>query len=127
MEHPFNLQETSMAIKIKRVYEEAGPDDGMRILEDRLWPRGLTKEKAGIDLWVKNMAPSNELRKWYSHDPQKWEEFKKKYFAELDSQREEVKSLQQTMKKNPVTLLYSSKEKELNNAYAFKLYLEKLK
>jgi uncharacterized protein YeaO (DUF488 family) len=127
IEHTFNLQETSMAIKIKRVYEEAGPGDGMRILVDRLWPRGLTKEKAGIDLWVKNLAPSNELRKWYSHDPQKWEEFKTKYFAELDSQRGAVKSLQQTMKKNPVTLLYSSKEKELNNAYAFKLYLEKLK
>ena len=127
MEYPFNLQETSMAIKIKRVYEEAGPDDGMRILVDRLWPRGLTKEKAGIDLWVKNLAPSDELRKWYSHDPKKWEDFKKKYFAELDSQKEEVKSLQQAIGKKPVTFLFSSKEAEINNAYALKLYLGKRK
>ena len=72
-----------MKIKIKRVYEEPAQDDGMRILVDRLWPRGLTKQKAKIDLWLKDIAPSTELRKWFDHDPEKWEEFRKRYNEEL--------------------------------------------
>ena len=112
-------------IAIKRVYEEPRAADGIRILVDRLWPRGLSKEKARIDLWVKDLAPGNELRKWYSHDPAKWEEFKKRYFAELEGHAEEVNKLAAMVSKGRVTFLYSSKEDKLNNAHALKLYLEK--
>lgn len=115
-----------MVIKIKRVYETPDSDDGMRILVDRLWPRGLKKEKAEIDLWIKDLAPSNELRKWYGHDPKKWESFKEKYFAELDARGEEVKEFLKKTGKKTVTLLYGSKETELNNAHALKIYLENI-
>lgn len=114
-----------MEIKIKRVYEQPQAQDGRRILVDRLWPRGLSKEKAKIDLWLKALAPSNELRKWYGHEPEKWEEFKKKYFAELDGQKEELGKLASIIGKGRVTFLYSSKEEKLNNARALKIYMEK--
>ena len=114
-----------MEIKIKRVYEQPEAQDGTRILVDRLWPRGLSKGKAKIDLWVKDLAPSNELRKWYGHEPDKWEEFKKRYFADLDRQADEVKKLVAIIRKGRVTFLYSSKEEKINNAQALKLYIEK--
>jgi uncharacterized protein YeaO (DUF488 family) len=113
-----------MEIKIKRVYEPYDKKDGTRILVDRLWPRGLSKEKAKIDLWVKYLAPSNELRKWYGHEPEKWEEFKKRYFAELDGRPDEVKKLASIIQKGRVTFLYSSKEEKINNAQALRLYIE---
>jgi uncharacterized protein YeaO (DUF488 family) len=112
-------------IKIKRIYDAPTPEDGFRILVDRLWPRGLSKEKAKVDLWLKEIAPSNELRKWYSHDPRKWTEFKKKYFRDLDMKRELINQIVQKMKERDVTLLYSSKEEKLNNAVALKEYIEK--
>lgn len=112
-------------IKIKRIYDAPAPEDGIRILVDRLWPRGLSKEKAKVDLWLKEIAPSNELRKWYSHDPKKWAEFKKKYFNDLNSKRELVVQIVQNMKAGDVTLLYSSKEEKINNAVALKEYIEK--
>ena len=111
-------------IHIRRVYDKPDPSDGLRILVDRLWPRGLSKEAAKVDVWVKNLSPSHELRKWYSHDPDKWEEFKKRYFAEMDGNPAEVKSLMEQIHGNRVTFLYSSTEKQLNNAQALKLYLE---
>lgn len=111
-------------IHIRRVYESPNPSDGIRILVDRLWPRGLSKEAAKVDVWVKNLSPSHELRKWYGHDPDKWEEFKKKYFAEMDGNPADVKSLLEQIHGNAVTFLYSSKEERLNNAQALKLYLE---
>ncbi|MGA2367750.1 MAG: DUF488 domain-containing protein [Dehalococcoidia bacterium] len=114
-----------MEIKIKRVYEQPETQDGTRILVDRLWPRGLSKDKAKIDLWVKDLAPSNELRKWYGHEPAKWEEFQKKYFAEMDGQTAEVKKLASIIQKGRVTFLYSSKEEKINNAQALKLYMKK--
>ncbi|MGA9049020.1 MAG: DUF488 family protein [Dehalococcoidia bacterium] len=114
-----------MEIKIKRVYEQPEKQDGIRILVDRLWPRGLSKEKAKIDLWVKELAPSNDLRKWYGHEPAKWEEFKKRYIAELDKQAAEVKKLAHTIGKDQVTFLFSSKEEKINNARALKIYMEK--
>ncbi len=114
-----------MDIKIKRVYEQPQSGDGVRILVDRLWPRGLTKEKARIDLWAKEIAPSNELRKWYGHEPARWEEFKRRYFAELNRMPDEVNKLTSAMKKGPVTFLFSSKEEKINNAQALKLYLAK--
>jgi uncharacterized protein YeaO (DUF488 family) len=111
--------------KVKRIYDPYSSDDGARILVDRLWARGINKEKAHIDEWVKEIAPSNELRKWYSHDPAKWEEFKERYFNELETKKELSTSL--LNRKEPViTLLYSSKELKLNNAAALKEYLNSL-
>jgi uncharacterized protein YeaO (DUF488 family) len=112
-----------MNIKIKRAYEAPAKEDGKRILVDRLWPRGISKEKAKIDLWPKELAPSTELRRWYGHDPEKWTEFKTRYFAELDSHPGLVDELRSVLK-GTVTFVYSSKELKLNNAVALREYLE---
>lgn len=113
-------------IKIKRVYEPSADEDGYRILIDRLWSRGLTKEKAGIDLWLKEIAPSDELRKWFSHDPEKWEEFRNRYEKELANKQELLRKIMQLEKeKGVVTLLYSTKETEHNNAVALQGFLKK--
>jgi len=112
-------------IRVKRVYDAPGPEDGRRILVDRLWPRGLTKEKAKIDYWAKDIAPSNELRKWYGHDPAKWDEFQKRYFAELDRNKTGVEALIEAMDKGPVSFVYGSTERTINNAEALKLYMER--
>lgn len=114
-----------MTVQIKRVYEAPSPEDGIRILVDRLWPRGLKKEDAHLDEWLKNIAPTNELRKWYGHDPDKWPEFQRRYFAELDSNEDDVVELRKQTRKGKVTLLYSSKEEKINNAVALKNYLER--
>jgi len=111
-------------LKIKRVYDTPEEVDGFRILVDRLWARGLSKEKARIDLWLKDIAPSNELRKWYEHDPEKWPEFKKRYYSELNDKRELVDSIIEKAREGTVTLLYGSKETRLNNATALKEYIE---
>jgi uncharacterized protein YeaO (DUF488 family) len=105
-----------MNIKIKRVYEQPDKDDGRRILVDRLWPHGLTKEKASVDLWLKDIAPSTELRKWYGHDPDKWEEFKERYLSELKGNSEQIWLLKQEMEKGVVTLVYGAKDEEHNEA-----------
>jgi uncharacterized protein YeaO (DUF488 family) len=112
-----------MDIRIKRAYEEPSDEDGTRILVDRLWPRGISKERARIDFWPKAVAPSNELRKWYGHDPAKWEEFKERYFAELEAGPEGLEELQEQAQGGVVTFVYSSKERELNNAVALREYL----
>ncbi|MGI9535365.1 MAG: DUF488 domain-containing protein [Thermodesulfobacteriota bacterium] len=113
-----------MKLNIKRVYIQPSIEDGQRILIDRLWPRGLNKEKAEIDLWLKEIAPSTELRKWFNHEQEKWGEFKKKYFKELESNTESVKILIEKINKSKVTILYSSKEERLNNAVALKEFIE---
>jgi len=105
-----------MKIRIKRVYEQPDKQDGRRILVDRLWPRGLTKEKASVDLWLKDIAPSTALRKWFSHDPDKWEAFKERYLAELKSNSEQIRLLKQELDKGVVTLVYGAKDKEHNEA-----------
>ncbi len=115
-----------MDIRIKRAYESPSNDDGYRILVDRLWPRGISKEKAKVDFWPKELAPSTELRNWYGHDPEKWSEFKSRYFIELDKNPELVKELLEHVSKGPVTLVYSSKEQQLNNAVALKEYVNTL-
>jgi uncharacterized protein YeaO (DUF488 family) len=115
-----------MDIYVKRVYDRAASEDGFRILVDRLWPRGLSKATAKIDLWLKSAAPSNELRKWYQHDPEKWPEFKQRYFAELDSNEDAVDEIIGHLKKGRVCFLYSSKESRYNNAVALKDYLNNL-
>lgn len=112
-----------MNIQLKRVYEAPNPNDGKRILVERLWPRGLRKEEAQIDQWLREIAPSNELRKWYSHDPAKWIEFKKRYWAELDN-KEVVAELAKEVKNTQVTFVFGSKEEKLNNAVALKEYIE---
>ncbi len=105
-----------MKIKIKRVYEKPDKEDGFRILVDRLWPRGLTKEKAAVDLWLKDIALTTELRKWFAHDPKKWVEFKKRYLHELKENKEPVSLLKEQMKKGNVTLVYVAKDEEHNEA-----------
>ena len=105
-----------MKLAIKRVYEEPDKDDGIRILIDRLWPRGLSKEKAHVDLWLKEIAPSTELRKWFAHDPAKWAEFKTRYRAELKHNSEQLAVLKQAIAKGPVTLLYGAKDEQRNDA-----------
>jgi uncharacterized protein YeaO (DUF488 family) len=114
-----------MSIQIKRAYEDVSDDDGYRVLVDRLWPRGLSKENAKIDLWLRDIAPSTELRQWYQHDPEKWDEFRKRYDHELDSHPDAVQQLADLVKKQHVTLVYSSKVEDINNAVALKEYLEK--
>jgi uncharacterized protein YeaO (DUF488 family) len=107
-------------IKTKRIYDPPSAEDGFRILVDRLWPRGLSKEKAKIDLWLKEIAPSNQLRKWYGHAPEKWPEFKKRYFKEIEGNKEGWDLIVKKAKEGIVTFLFSSKEETLNNATALK-------
>jgi uncharacterized protein YeaO (DUF488 family) len=111
-------------ITIKRIYDPSSSDDGYRVLVDRLWPRGMSKEKASVDLWLRDIAPSNELRKWYNHEPQKWNEFRERYFAEIETRRGLLEPLRKKMIEGHVTLLFSSKELHINNAAALKEYLE---
>ena len=113
-----------MKIKLKRVYEKPARGDGTRILVDRLWPRALTKEKAALDLWLKEIAPSTELRKWFNHDPEKWSEFRRRYFAELNQRKEAWAPILEAAERGAVTLLYSSHDTEHNNAVALKEYIE---
>lgn len=105
-----------MNIRIKRVYEEPNGEDGTRILVDRLWPRGLTKEKAKVDLWLKDIAPSTELRKWFAHDPAKWAEFRSRYREELKRNKKQVSLLKQEAGKGTVTLVYGANDQQHNEA-----------
>ncbi len=114
-----------MKIKIKRMYDPVEPDDGFRVLVDRVWPRGITKAQAQTQLWLREIAPSTELRKWFAHDPEKFEEFKKRYFKELDSKPDLVNQLLDIINQGPVTLLYSAKNREYNQAMVLKEYLLK--
>jgi len=114
-----------MELKIKRVYEQPAKGDGKLILVDRLWPRGLTKEKASIDLWLKDIAPTTELRKWFGHDPDKWKEFKKRYHQELKNNKEQVSILYEQLKKRRVTLLYGAKDEQHNEALVLKEWLSR--
>ena len=113
-------------IKIKRIYEEPSDADGFRILVDRLWPRGVSKKDAKVDLWLKEVAPGDDLRKWVSHDPEKWDEFKRRYFKELDAPtgKEGVPGvIVEHARKGTVTLLYAAKDEDHNNAAALMEYL----
>jgi len=111
-------------IRLKRVYEAPSPEDGMRILVDRLWPRGIAKDSAKIDLWVRDLAPSTEARASFSHDPQKWDEFKKRYFAELEDNRDSIAKSEKEIAGQLVTFVFAAKETEHNNAVALKVYVE---
>jgi uncharacterized protein YeaO (DUF488 family) len=111
-------------IKLKRVYEEEGPGNGVRYLIERLWPRGVKKTSLAIDGWLKDAGPSTELRKWFSHDPAKWREFRRRYFAELDRVPEAWAPIHEAARQGTVTLLYSSHDTEHNNAVALKEYIK---
>ena len=114
-----------MTLQIKRIYDPAANSDGKRILVDRLWPRGLSKESARIDFWARAIAPSDDLRRWYQHDPEKWPEFKRRYFAELDGNPDGLQALRAEISQAKTTLLFSSKELQVNNAVALQEYLQR--
>ncbi len=111
-------------IKLKRVYEPAEESDGYRVLVDHLWPRGLSKDKAKIDWWLKEIAPSDNLRKWFGHEPEKWDEFKRRYSLELNGMPDVVEKLAERSDHGPITLLFAAKNDRFNNAVALKEYLE---
>lgn len=114
-----------MAIKLKRVYDPPAASDGHRVLVDRLWPRGLKKTAAKVDEWLRDIAPSNELRKWFGHDVDRWPEFKKRYSAELKASGEVLRDLAKKAKKQTVTLLFGAKDDEHNNAVVLRDYLKR--
>jgi uncharacterized protein YeaO (DUF488 family) len=112
--------------RVKRIYEAAEPTDGYRVLVDRLWPRGVSKEKARIDLWLKEIAPSDALRKWFGHEPKRWEGFQKRYREELKQESAAVGQLKELQKEHGiVTLLYSAHDEEHNQAVALEAFLKK--
>jgi len=111
-------------IKLKRVYEKPSKEDGLRVLVERLWPRGFTKERASVDLWLKDIAPSTELRKWFGHDPAKWEQFCKRYRVELEQRKEAVNLLKQKSEEGTITLVYAARDEKHNSAIALKEILE---
>jgi uncharacterized protein YeaO (DUF488 family) len=110
-------------IRLKRAYEAASPDDGVRFLVERLWPRGIRKTELRIDGWLKDVAPSDTLRRWFGHDPDKWEEFQRRYAAELESRPEALSPIQSAARHGRVTLIYSAHDTEHNNAVALKQYI----
>lgn len=112
-------------IYLKRAYEEPAKQDGLRILVERLWPRGVSKEKAAVDLWLKDLAPSTELRKWFNHDPEKWNEFRKRYWSELNEKGDLLTLLKHRTTEGNVTLVFAASDEERNSAVALKEYLEK--
>ena len=114
-----------MSIHLKRAYDEPSDADGVRVLVDRLWPRGVAKETARIDRWLKDLAPSAALRKWYGHDPAKWDPFKARYFRELDGQPELVAELKRLARKQRVTLVFGARDDPHSNAAALKEYLSR--
>jgi uncharacterized protein YeaO (DUF488 family) len=112
-------------IQIKRVYEPATRTDGARLLVERLWPRGVRKEKLKLDAWLKDVAPSTELRKWFNHDPAKWKEFQRRYWSEIDAHPEVLQPILDAQSKGMVTLLFSSHDEAHNNVVALKAYIER--
>jgi uncharacterized protein YeaO (DUF488 family) len=114
-----------MHIKLKRIYEGPATTDGCRVLVDRVWPRGISREKARLDLWMKDIAPSSALRRWFGHDPARWAEFVSRYAGELDSRQDLVQDLLDRAAKGSLTLVYAARDQEHNNAKALKDYLEK--
>jgi uncharacterized protein YeaO (DUF488 family) len=113
-------------IKLKRVYEVPSPHDGYRVLVERLWPRGLTRERVAADLWLKDVAPSPELRKWFGHDPARWEEFQERYRQELREKNDAVQLLRQKANEGTVTLVYAARDEEHNGALVLTRFLRSL-
>lgn len=116
----------SLRLHVKRVYDPPSPQDGLRFLVDRLWPRGLKKEECRIDGWLKEIAPSAALRRWFGHDPGRWGEFRQRYFEELRQRPEACRDIAEKAQSRTVTLLFAARDAEHNNAVALKSYLEEL-
>jgi len=114
-------------IHLKRAYDEPSPADGERILVERLWPRGLTKERAAVDLWLKDVAPSPELRKWFGHDPARWNQFEQRYWKELKAHPDAVDLLRSKARHANVTIVYAARDEQHNGALALKEFLESQK
>ena len=114
-------------IRIKRAYEPAGPKDGFRVLVDRLWPRGIAKHTLRIDYWLKNAAPSTELRKWFNHEPEHWAQFRKAYLAELRGHKDDLRSMLRDAASNNITLIYGARDEKHNHAIVLREYLKRLR
>jgi uncharacterized protein YeaO (DUF488 family) len=114
-----------MQIRLKRAYEKPEPADGYRVLVDRIWPRGVKKEDLQLDEWPKDIGPSTGLRQWFGHDPQKWDEFKQRYFQELEGKKELIHSLRTRAKQEPVILVYAARDEKHNHALALQEFLRK--
>jgi uncharacterized protein YeaO (DUF488 family) len=114
-------------IKLKRAYDPPSKSDGLRILVERLWPRGVSKEKANVQMWLKEVAPSAELRKWYKHDPSKWEEFQRRYRDELAKKEDIIEEIEQVAAESPVTFIYAARDEDRNSALVLKNYIESRK
>lgn len=112
-------------IRLKRAYDPPEPEDGMRVLVERLWPRGVKKEALALDEWLKDIAPSPELRKWYAHEVEKWEEFRRRYEAELDGHPNELAHLRELVAAGPVTFVYAASDEQHNSARVLKEYIER--
>ncbi len=119
---------TNLTIKTKRIYEDPGPEDGYRVLVDRLWPRGVSKEEARLDERAKELAPTDELRQWFDHDPERWEEFRRRYRSELADRREAARELldRADSSEDRVTLLYAARDRDHNHALVLRSFLQKL-
>ncbi len=111
-------------IRVKRIYAPVAKSDGKRVLIDRLWPRGVSKQEAAVDEWLRELAPSTKLRQWFGHDPAKWNEFRRRYARELEGNQDAIAQLERAAARRTVTLVYGAKDEEHNNAVALKLYLE---
>ena len=113
-----------MKIKLKRVYDDSGAAEGYRVLVDRVWPRGISKESLRLDEWLRDLAPSTKLRKWFGHDPSRWESFRRQYLDELQAKQVELKRLQTIAKRGPLILLYGAKDEEHNQAVVIRELLQ---
>lgn len=114
-----------MIIRLKRAYKPAAVEDGYRVLVERLWPRGIAKERAHVDLWLKDAGASTALRRWFGHDPERWEEFRRRYFNELRERPDVLRELSELLRTHPaVTFLYAARDEEHNNAVALREFLE---
>ena len=120
------MRQNPNGLKIKRVYVAPVEDDGTRVLVDRIWPRGLTKNRASVALWLKSIAPTYEIRKWFNHDPVRWTEFRRLYNAELDANKADVEQLRKLVHVGPITLLYSAKDEQHNNAVVLFEYIKNI-
>ena len=120
-------QPASMNIRVKRIYEAQSKADGFRVLVDRLWPRGLSKEAACLDMWMRDISPSTALRNWFKHEPRRWKEFQRRYADQLNQQFEEVEKLREYARNGTLTLVYSAQNQVYNNAVALKTYLERIR
>ena len=116
-----------MAIRLKRAYEKPAADDGLRVLVDRLWPRGISKAKARIDVWLKDVAPSTALRTWFGHDPARWGEFRRRYFSELRQRSDAVAELRTLIARREITFVYAAKDVDHTHALALKEFIERLR